>query len=305
MAEFDKEIKQAIKIGKEWAAKSESYEAKFIAIKKDSLSLEKAALKKLQDGVKSGDHLSPKPKISYKDEIQQIKKKLEGYFNDGEKLYDEHGNWALSEPRKSMAPIDAKLKLGGSNSEAYKAVAAGIKNQLVDVAAAIKSTQQVWDKDVKFALETQQSRVEALEKIILQDQNSSSAFIDQIRKESKAFVDLCDKVWLSISGKLPSHAADLPAAQQGKLADKAPNSLRQQFSIYESRVVEIPKLLAMIEKNHKRVLKSVPASFIKGFMTMQEKKLMDDKEKDIKLKLNQALKLYQKLVSTYQDKNLV
>ncbi|TVP98309.1 MAG: hypothetical protein EA381_12640, partial [Planctomycetaceae bacterium] len=139
----------------------------------------------MQDGIKSGDHLSPTPKISCDYEIDLIKKNLKQFVKEGERLFNEHEKWALSEPRKSMAPIDTKLKLGGVNSDAYKAVAAGIKNQLIDVAAAIKSTQQAWDSDLKFALETQQSRVEALDKIIRQGASANSAFISQIKKEAK------------------------------------------------------------------------------------------------------------------------
>jgi len=139
----------------------------------------------MQDGIKSGDHLSPTPKISYDYEIDLIKKNLKQFVKEGERLFNEHEKWALSEPRKSMAPIDTKLKLGGVNSDAYKAVAAGIKNQLIDVAAAIKSTQQAWNSDLKFALETEQSRVEALDKIIRQGASANSAFISQIKKEAK------------------------------------------------------------------------------------------------------------------------
>lgn len=305
MGKFDKEITAANKIGKDWIKKAEGYQASLQSIKKDSLKLEKVAMTELQNGIKQGDHLLPKPKLDYVTEIERVKDNLETFEKEGKRLFDEHEKWALKEPRSSMSFIAKELNLGKVESEAYQEVSKGIKNMLTEVASAIKETQQIWKNDLKFALDTQKSRLAALESIILDGKNSKSAYITQIRKETDDFVKLCDTIWVNIGSKIPSHAEELPKVQNGELANNEKKMLDNQYGVFKSRIVEIPKLVAAIEKNHRRILKSVPESFVKGFMISGEKKILDEKEKDLKLKLNQAFKLYEKLIAAYEKMGLV
>lgn len=198
----------------------------------------------LQNGIKQGDHLLPKPKLDYVTEIERIKDNLEMFEKEGARLFDEHEKWALGEPRSSMATIAKKLNLGGTDTEVYKEVSKGIKTMLTDVATVIKETQQIWKNDLKFALDTQKTRLAALEKIILEGKNSKIAYISQIRDEAAEYVKFCDKVWVNISAKIPSHAEELMRVLKGEFAGRDKKMLDNQYAVYKSRLVEIPKLIA-------------------------------------------------------------
>lgn len=305
MAKFDKEIKEASKIGKGWIKTSEGYQGELIGIKKTNLKWEKDALTRMQVEIKKREHLKPGAAKGYLDECDVIKERLDSFVAAGQRLFDAHEKWSLKEPRTNMGFIGTKLKLGKPGTEMYDAVAKALKKQLTDVANTIKATQNTWGKDLEYTLEIQQKRVKALRKIVSEGGSAYGGFIKQIKKEAIQFVKFCDKAWVNISGKVPSHAGDLKQALSGQLAEKNETSLQQQFQIYESRLTEIPKLIAMIEKNHNRVLKSVPKEFINGFMTSQEKKVMTEKKADLLGKLKQTENLYSSLVSAYKKQGLV
>jgi len=303
MGQYDKEIAAAKKIGDGWIKESEHYQAQYTLIKKEHLKLEKGALKKIQaDLQNSPDEDTLK---AHRDEIESIKERLDMFIREGERLNKEHAEWALGDPRSNMRFINQKLKLGDSSSEAYLEVSKGIKRQLTEVANTIKATQRAWSNDLKYALETEKSRLESLEGILDGTERRHVAYIKQIKTEVARFIAFCDKAWSSIDDKLGSHARDFADAKAGKLDDKAKTKLQQQFQLYESRAVEIPKLMDMIEKNHKRALKSVPKQFLDGFMTSAEKKAMEEKKAAILKKMNLAIKFYNQAMATYQSANLV
>lgn len=305
MGKFDKQVKEATRIADGWKRESEDFAARFQSIKKDSLALEKTILKQVQAGVQANKHTDPQMLQHYKSECATILDRLSEFKKAGERIYKEHDTWALKEPRASMRTFSAKLKLGKPGDEAYDAVSEGTKRTLTDVAATLKTTQGVWNRDVSFAIDTQISKVEAVQKILAGDQNKHSAFITQIRKEAKAYEAMCKKSVVAATSKLSSDAKDLPAAQTGALKGEDPKKLQQKHQLYGQRRDQMKPIMDILEKNHKRVLKSVPKSFIDGFMTSKEKADMEKAKTDALLKIKQAEKLYERLVSEFEKQSLV
>jgi hypothetical protein len=299
MGKYDKEIARAQKIGEDWKETSKGYEARLLSIKKDSLALEKKALTDLQNGIDKGQHNhSREAHAEFEDQLSVIKERLEMYMKEGQRLFDEHEKWALGDPRSNMGFIGKQLKLGDARSEPYMEVATGIKRLLTEVASAISSTQKAWKEDLRPAIEIQLSRVTALEKILSGEKSKASAFLDQIKDEAKAFVESCQRAWINL--KVDADAVNLPLAQQGKLDKTATTKNAQMYQLYEKKLKIIPEAMAQIEKNHGRVLKSVPRQFIDGFMASSQKKEMEEAKNAVLLKLKQANTLYTKLVEAYQ-----
>jgi len=305
MAKFDKEIKAAKKIGTDWIKESERYQGIFESIKKDSLALEKGAIGKIQAGIQKGEHNQPKTAKAFQDECDVIRERLDMFLKTAKSEFDKHEKWALKEPRSSMGFIATKLKLGKPKDEMYDAVADALKRQLTDVANAISQTQRAFNNDLKFALKTQRDRLAAIEKVLRGDAGKHGAFIAQIKKETKRYVDFCDKTVIAATGKVGSDGKDLQDAKSGKLNDKDPKMLMQKYQVYEKKRDTMPQLIAIIEKNHKRVLKSVPKQFIDGFMTSAEKKQMEEKKKESLLKIKTAQKLYTMLCDAFEQAKLV
>jgi hypothetical protein len=159
---YEKEIKEAKAIGDGWIEEGEGYKAQFRVIKKEHLALEKGALKKIQQAV-DGNEPDLKKHLG---ELEAIKENLKKFYDEGKRLIDEFDKWALKEPRQSMAFISEELKLGDVKSEKYKAVQAGIKSQLTDVASMLAEVQRAWRSDLEIALKNHMDRVETLEQII-------------------------------------------------------------------------------------------------------------------------------------------
>lgn len=304
MGKYDNEIKEALKIGQDWVKITEKYAAEFEGIKKNNLKLEKDALTTAQKAIDRGDHnKSPNDAKALADELETIRGRLEEYKRAGQKLFDEHEKWALGDPRSNMGFIGKKLKLGDARSEAYLAVAEGIKRQLTEVGKAISTTQKSWKEDLLFQLDAQLDRVKALEKILAGEQGKSSAFLDQVRGEAQRFVAQCDKLYNSL--KISADVADLSAIKAGKLDGKDSIVYQQKYQLYEKKSETIPQIVALIEKNHGRVLKSVPKNFMDGFFASKEKKEMDAKKTEVMNKLKAAKKLYDSLKKSFVDKKYV
>lgn len=299
MGKYDKEIAKAEKIGEEWKETSEGYAARLHSIKKDSLAPEKKALADLRDAIDKGQHNHSKDaREDIESQLETIRERLETYMKEGQRLFDEHEKWSLGDPRSNMGYIGKTLKLGDARSEPYTEVATGIKRLLTEVASAISATQKAWKEDLKPALEIHLASVTALEKILSGEKGKAGAFLEQLKSEAKSFVESCTKAFTNL--KVQSDAVNLPAAQQGTLDKSQATKNAQMFQLYEKKLALIPEIAAQIEKNHKRILKSVPESFLNGFMASKEKKEMEEAKEALMLRLKQATTLYTKLVEAYR-----
>lgn len=299
MGKYDGQIKNAKKIGDEWVKTAEGYAGSFQTIKKEHLALEKGALNDIQKAVaKNEPNL-----VDHLDELETIKERLQMFYNEGEKLYKEFDKWALAEPRKSMEIIAKKLQLGDSNSEAYKAVSAGIKTQLTDVAGAIAATQRAWRSDLEIALKNHMDKLDTLEKIINKDVGKTKGFLDQLDKAIDRFADECGKVYAAL--KVDLVVRDVEDIMKGEMAKKEKIQIEQKYHQTEQKIALIPKLTDQIDKNYGRVVKTVPPEVLNAFTSAAAKKKLNDVYNDAKKKMAYVTKVCESALKGYKEKELV
>jgi hypothetical protein len=304
MGQYDKQIKAAKKIGEDWIKTSKEYEAKFIEIKKLDIKLCKDFIAKAQEAIVDGHRQEELDK--HKKQLEETRGWLEGEKEKGEKLFEKHHQWSIKEPRQSMSYMDKTLKLGGVGSEAYEAVSEACKRQLTEVAVVLSTTEKAWHDDVLIAIENQLDRLEAVLKVLKGESSKQQAFMEQIKKEAKRFVDTNEQMYNAL--KVDSALMTLEKVLTGKQANNTDTDKKinqQNYHLYETKIAAIPKVIALIEKNHGRVLKSVPKKFMDGFSVSGERKMMEEKKKEILGKLKQASDLFTKLRQAYEKMNLV
>jgi len=291
---YEKEIKEAQKIGDGWLKTTQSARGNLIGLKKDNLALEKGALRQVQAAIQNGDHNDPVKRKRLANELDVIEDRLKDYLRMGKKIYDDHEKWALGDPRSNMGFIGPKLKLGPSTGPVYKAVASACKRMLTEVATGIAATQKAWKDDLQFSLKTHMDAVTAARKILDKDAGVRQAFLQQISGEVDRFVKFCDQTFASL--KVPADARDLSDIKGGVMAGKDKMVLDQKLQQYEKRLKLVPEMQAQIDKNYQRVIKSVPAQQMNSWLASGKKKQMEDHKKAIEDKLKAATKLYNTLI---------
>lgn len=291
---YEKEIAEAKKIGAGWLNTTEAARGNLISLKKDNLALEKGALRRVQAAIQKGDHNNPTERKNLANELDVIEDRLKDYLRIGKKIFDDHAKWALGDPRSNMGYIGPKLKLGGKDTPAYKAVATACKRMLTDVATGIAETQKTWKNDLQFSLKTHMDAVIAARKILDKDAGTRQAFLEQIAKEVDRFIKTSDEAFAAL--KVPADARDLSDVKGGVMAGKDRIVLDQKLQQYEKRLGLIPGIQAQMTKNYQRVIKSVPAPQMNSWLASGKKKQMEDHKKAIEDKLKAATKLYNTLI---------
>ena len=112
------------------------------------------------------------------------------------------------------------------------------------------------------------------------------------------FVDNCDGV-LREYGVQAQIFSDI---RSGKKDDWDPRIVKQQHQLAVAKAKEGPRLMAQVDKNHKRILKSVPKEFLDGFMTSKEKTLMEKKREATLTTLRQRVKFWTQFVQAIKDR---
>lgn len=300
---YEKEIKQAKKIGDDWIEEGESYKGQFNLIKKEHLALEKGSLKAIQKAVTRNapdlkQHLS---------EVETIKERFKMFYAEGTRLIKKFDTWALAEPRQSMAVISQKLNLGDEKSEKYQAVRAGIKTQLTDVATVLAEVQRAWRSDLEMALKNHMDEVETLEEIINDDTEKNEGFLNQLDKAIDRYASECKDAYISL--KLDVITRDVEDLMKGEMAKKDKTIIEQKYQVARQRLQVIPQLVAQIRKNYGRVVKSVPDGFVDSPLANGAKakleKVKDESEKEMTYATKvceSAVKQFQKLLEKLQAK---
>ena len=264
---YEREIREAKKIGAGWIAKSQEFERAFMDAKKQDLAPIKAMLTDLQrELANTRPRAMRTKKAQYERALNEARRNIAALHKVGENLYKKHERWALAEPRENMRPIAKTLNLGDARSEPYQAVAKGIKAQLTNVAKQIASTQRAWDKDFKITLKNQADKAEALAKILNSQMSKYAAFNQQYEKEAKRLLSLVEKTKIAAMGKMPSDTKHIMAAkaavQKGEIADEPIMKYQQLHQLFAKKRDAVPTHVALIEKNYRRFLKSFPADYI-------------------------------------------
>ena len=291
---YEKEIADAKKIGDGWLKTTQAARGNLMSLKKDNLALEKGALRRVQAAIQKGDHNDPAKRKSLANELDVIEDRLKDYLRMGKKIYDDHEQWALKEPRSNMGFIGPKLKLGAATTPAYKAVATACKRMLTDVATGIAATQKAWKDDLQYSLKTHMDAVTAARKILDKDAGVRQAFLQQISSEVDRFIKFCDQSFASL--KVPADARDMSDIKGGVMAQKDKIVLDQKLQQYEKRLGLVSEIQAQIDKNYQRVIKSVPAPQMNSWLASGKKKQMEDHKKAVEDKLKAATKLYNTLI---------
>lgn len=291
---FEREIKEAKKIGDGWIAKGESYKNSFALIKKEHLALEKGGLKDIQRDVADGAADVKK----HLEQLETVKERFQMFIDEGQRLYKEFDAWALGEPRSSMTAINKKLQLGDEKDEKYKAVAAGIKTQLTDVATVIAEVQRAWRSDLEVALKNNMDKLTTLEQIINKETGKNKGFLDQLEKAIDRYAAECKTAYVAL--KMDVIERDLEDLKAGKMAQKDPTIIVQKQHVVEQRIAIIPKIVAQIEKNYRRVGKTVPDDFLDSFVAKGAKAHLAKVKAEIDKQMADAADLCARTVEAFK-----
>lgn len=291
---FEREIAAAKKIGDGWLKHSQQVQAAFTDIKKQNLKWEKDELRKVTDALAKGVPDDPSVVKSLEHELDVIEERLKEFQAHGQKLYDEHEKWSLAEPRKNMGFIAPKLNLGKPGAPAYDAVSLALKRQLTEVATAIAATQNAWNKDLHFSIQTHLASVSAARKVLSREKSAGSAFMQQMTDEAKRFAEYCDGAFNAL--KVNADVADLEDLKKGTWQQRPQMQKDQKLQQYKKRLETVPQILAQMEKNYQRIMKAVPANHRDGWLASASRKQIEDKKKVTQDKLKAATNLYKKLI---------
>jgi hypothetical protein len=299
MGKFDKEIAQALKIGKGWKETAEGYAGTFQTLKKEHLALEKGAIKRVQDAVQANQpnlaaHLEP---------LSHTKELLEQFKKEGVKEFDALNKWALGEPRQNMGHIGPKVGFRDPNSEGYKAVAAGIKNQLTEVSTAVSAAQKAWKGDLAIAIDNHLDKVEALEKIINQETSKTAGFLDQFRKAIARYKDDATNTYNAL--KLDQFVQDITNINSGAMATKDKTIIQQRYHLATERLAKMPALIALLEKNYGRVVKSIPDKTLNGLSAKSDKEQLEKIHANITKDMTHATSVFDAAKKAFESKKLV
>lgn len=299
MGDFDKEIKQAKEIGQGWIKTSEDYYAKLQSLKKGKLTDIKDEISSIQKAAETGhDLISQEITEELEYRLDKAEKDLKACATEGGKIFDAHDSWALKEPRHNMRPIGTKLGLGSPTDKKYVAVAAGCKSMLSEVAQALSNVDRLWKEDIKFQITTQEKRIESQRKILNGIQSEAQSYTDQLKKSAKAFTDQCAQVFTEL--KVQGDSLYLFPAQNGTLDPKKESSWVQSPALFRKKLAAIPSILALMDKNYKRMEKSVPSEHFETFLKSKDGKELDAAWTKLKNQLKQATTLYTKLLEAFE-----
>lgn len=264
---YEREIRDAKRIGQSWIARSKEVEDTFLAVKKQDLAPLKRILGDIQDDLNATrPRAMAERKRQYERALMNAGRQLVALQKSGEALYKKHERWSLETPRKNMAPIAKELNLGKPRDEAYEAVAKGIKAQLSDVAKQIAATQRAWKADLNPAFKNQIDRATALVKILNNHVSKYTAFNQQYEKEAARLIKLVDKTGIAAMSKMPSDTKHIQAAKaaisSGEIASEPVLKYQQLHQVFAKKRDLVPTHVSTIEKNFQRFLKSFPADYI-------------------------------------------
>lgn len=280
---YEREIREAKKIGAGWMARSKEVEDTFMDVKKQDVAPIKRMLSDLQDELMNTRprQMAAKKRVHERN-LMQAGKQLVALLKSGEAMYKKHERWALAGPRENMRPIAKELNLGDPRSEPYQAVAKGIKSQLTNVSKQISSTQRAWKKDLKPALENQIDKAKALVKILGNTMSKYAALNQQYESEKARFVTLVEKTGIAAMGKMPSDTKHIMAAkaavQKGEIAEEPMVKYQQLHQLFGKKRDDMEVHARSIEKNWRRFLKSFPRDYLED---VEETRPHQDLEKSV------------------------
>ena len=303
---YEREIREAKLIGEGWIKETTRYQKAFNGAKKTVLAPQKKQLAVIQKAVDQARFLQMRAvQAKYKKPLAKLEKALRDFLREGEEMFGDHERWALEEPRASMKVIGPRLDLGNARSEPYQAVAVGCKKMLSDVAKGIAETQRMWKSDLKPALENQIDKTVALRDILERNATKADAFTVQFEKEKARFMELCERTRIGATGKITTDVAQRQMAQKVIKGQAEPTlpmpALNQLHQVYEKKRDTAPKLVATIEKNYNRILKSIPREFLTGLRDTPTFDEMAQKAEDTILKIRTSEKFYREIAALFEE----
>lgn len=308
MGKYDKEVSQTKKQVEEWIKGSKEFLNEFVTLKKNNLKWEKDTIEKARKLLDAGAHIKDKKAASeIASTIESGKENLDMFLKEGQSIFDRHNKWAMEGPRKSFAAISAKFKFGKPGEEKYDAILKEVGSILEPVSKAIRDTESAWNKDVKFAIETQTVKLKALAKEYAGEASREEALGKQMTKEVKLFEEVVKKILDGVLffkdkddfGQFKSGVFDKSLEEDSKQITK----LKQKYEQYKNKIQVIADGRAMLEKNLGRVKKSFPEEYLsgagkEGFEAIA--KLYKDKGI---FDLNRFEKYYKTMMSLFEGKN--
>lgn len=292
MGQTEDDIKAAKNIGAMWLVKDNEYRKKLLGLKKVLVNRAKTGLRTVDAAVQKGEHLDPRNAEVLSAEVQAFTERLTEYTKQGSLIMAEHHKWTLREPRKDLEFIRTQLRLGPHSGDRYKAVAAALKHQLVDIGKELSATEDVW-ADIKYQIDNQLKVAKRLREVIEDGVAGNKAYVDQFKAQTKQFVERAASEIGEL--KIPAAAKDLSDMQRGHTyADQARDG---KLHTYQNRLATIAKVEQAIEKNYQRVLKTVPKNVLDSVPMGAAVATIENQRARFKRELDEARGLLEKVIA--------
>ncbi|MCL4678171.1 MAG: hypothetical protein KJ017_06210 [Alphaproteobacteria bacterium] len=295
MGKHDKLIKSGLKIVGDWNDTSAQYHDKFMVAKKNNIAWEKSTIKRLTALVE-GEGADMKQVL---DEIELSRNFLRQNEEELERAYQEHYKFVRGKPREGAVAVCEMLKLK-KDTEEWDAVLEGLKRALIDNTKQFAATEGVWIKDVKPQIKLLNDRLDALEKIANGASKKNDAYFAQLLKSKDDFVKMGKDIEVNL--KTSQAVDDLSAMEKPDFMQNNPKALTGKLQTYELRMTSIPQIRAQVEKNYRRIMKSVPENYLKQPMWARAVKSLEIEFQKILKMLDFAEKAFGAAAKKFKQK---
>lgn len=279
MGKYDTEVRLAKQMVEGWIKESKRHGDQLVLLKKTSVAWEKQTIAEARQLLDSGAYKEDKKAAeTIEDAIETGRQNLKEFEAEGQRIYENHKQWSAAGPRKSFSPIVAKLKLGNAGEDRYEAVRKELGASLETVAKVIRDTDNLWLKDLKFAIDTQKNKLLG---IATEFKNGAAsreqALGRQMTKEAK---DFADNVQQLLAGTFfHKDSKDFNDIKTGKWKDVDIASIKYKVEVYKNRLPLIESVRQQLEKNYNRVRKSFPAEYLNGAGKAEFEKITKERDK--------------------------
>jgi DNA repair exonuclease SbcCD ATPase subunit len=221
----------------------------------------KERIKALKEDIKKLEGEAPQmEKAAVAKSAEEMRKALTEAGAAGKEIFGKHNNWYLMGPRKGIAPI---LKQFGLDPKELNAGDADEFNKaLHGMSANANQVKQVFDVDIKNAIEALIARVNNLEATFTKSQFGA---LIEVRKnllvELQKVRELVGKGLAEMKlEKTESLMTDLgkPASSAYKRLKAGPQFIQSEMESNNTRLALIPKFLEAVPKQVSRLKKGIP-----------------------------------------------
>ncbi|MBL8295902.1 MAG: hypothetical protein JNN08_28930 [Bryobacterales bacterium] len=302
MGKYDKEVGQAKKLVEQWLKESRNYHDQLIELKKKNLASEKEYVEKARK-LLDGRNLENEKKVAEDVAfiVESGRKNLDRFLKAGEVIFETHNKWAMNGPRKGFVTMAAKLNFGKPGETRYEGILKELgTSTLEQVSKGLRETETAWKRDVKFAIETQQTKLEAIgEELRKGSVARGETLAKQMEKEKSDFKRVAEEIVGSVF--FLKDKDDFNSVKNGQMEEVAPSQRLEKYKQYKNKIEVIANRRGLLEKNLGRVRKSFPQDFLDGAGKKAFEEITKTKESAL-FELTRYTKYYLTLIQLFEQK---